>query len=294
MNLDLVQAFMSYDSSRNLFKALIGALQKADPAVALLAMEGLYRVEGDVKRGQFQCDASDLESIRAILRKWRCESPGYLEPTMKFLKRLTIFKTLDVPLFIDNYGTKKLLSSYVEAGEGIEDIKINGETPIFHDTHSMEAQKICEEKKFKPSDKNIIDGVWFGLDSPGYSVYGSKRFKTTLSEIGVTGLRQGEIVAYRNEINVILYAEGHDFGDDAAYVTGLEGLKKPTDAAVKKKNSKGYVKVTIFVPLRFLPSKKEFETVFSEPIKVTHWGFCVRASRRKGSHDACKELTTTL
>ncbi len=290
--MDLVQAFKSYDSSRSLFKDVMEALQKADSAVALLALEGLYRIEGDVKGRQFPRFGSEIENVRAILRKWRCESPGYSAPIfMKFLKSLTIFKTFDVPLFTDNYGTKKLLSSY---GEKIEDININGETPIFHDTHSKEAKKIINEKKFKPSDKNIIDGVWFGLDSSPNSVYGRKRFETTLSKIGVVGLRQGEIVAYKNEVNVILYAEGHDCDDDDddddANVASFEGLKKPTDVAVNKENFNGYVKVTIFVPLRFLPPQETFEEVVSGPKEVSHHPFCVRASRTKSSRFDCNEL----
>ena len=59
----------------------------------------------------------------------------------------------------------------------------------------------------KPSDnKNIIEGTGFGLDeSP--SVYGSESFQTMLRDLGIKGLRQGEIVSYKDDVNVILYAE---------------------------------------------------------------------------------------
>ena len=283
-NEDLLRAFTTGMGCNGVLENLLKALQNVDPAVIVIALEGLYRVEGDVKSNQFPKfllgfpQNSLTKNIRDCLRKWRCESPlcqaysgaFYRVPT--FLRSLTIFKTFEVPLFIDDYGGKKLLSWYQDK---IEDIHINGETPIFHVTHSEEAKKIREEGKFNPSDnKNIIKGVWFGLDNSQNSVYGSKRFETTLSKLGVTGLHQGEIVAYKNEVNVILYA-----ADDAKF----EGLKKPTDGAVREANPMAYVQLSIFVPSRFFIQKK-FSEVFGEPTEVKHSPFCVRASRSAESH----------
>ena len=280
--LDLLDAFRSYNSCGSLLTKLSVTLNDADPAVAVLALEGLYRVESDVKGGQFLgSDDGDIEKFQTFLRNWRRESPipyeGAAGRVRPFLQNLTIFKTLQIPLFIDDYGKKELLSSY---NEGIEDIAIDENTPISHVTHREEAKKICEENQIKPSDnKNIIKGCWFGFDNTS-SVYGTRSFKTTLSQLGVTGLRQGEIVSYKNEINVILYAaDGTNFTD----------LKKPTDGAVKKTNPEAYVKVSIFVPSRFLPSIEDFWGVFSKPTEVTHGPFCVRV-RRSRTHSHCNEL----
>ena len=280
--LDLLDAFTSFNSCRSFLTKLSVTLNDADPAVAVLALEGLYRIENDVRRKQFpHIDESPIENFKAFLRKWRCESvlPSYKWTTFgnapTFLRSLTIFKTLQIPLFIDDYAKKELLSSY---NEGIEDIAIDGNTPISHVTHREEAEKICEENQIKPSDnKNIIEGCWFGFDNTS-SVYGTRSFKTTLSRLRVTGLCQGEIISYKNEINVILYA---------ANDKNFEGLKKPTDRAVKKTNPEAYVKVSIFVPSRFLPSSEDFWRVFSEPTEVTHGPFCVRARR---SRSLCNEL----
>ena len=285
-NIDLLFAFYSYESCRGVFEKVIEALKEADPAVAVLALEGLFRIEEKVNSKQF-CGLPLLE-VKTILRKWRCESPlrlaysGQFHRAPDFLKGLTIFKTLEVPLFIDDYGEKKLLSSF----EDKIDVKINGNTPIFHVTHKKEAAKIYENKEFKPSDKkNAIKGTWFGLDNPTVSgsVYGSYSFKTTLSQLGVKGLHQGEVVAYKNEVNVILYA-----ADDTRF--SCNKLKKPTDKAVTKTNDWAYVKVSIFVPARFLPATPaEFRRVVSRPTKVPHGSFCVRQMRSPDkSH--CKEL----
>ena len=124
--------------------------------------------------------------LKSFLRKWRCESPRRVYTVMYgiplHLRHLTIFKTLKVPLFIDDYGTKQLLSSYE-----LMDVEINGDTPIFHVTHREEAADIFKEEKFQPSDnKNIIEGTWFGLSNSS-SVYGSYSFETTLSKLGVKG-----------------------------------------------------------------------------------------------------------
>ena len=255
------------------------ALKDAAPEVTILALEGLYRIENDVESGQLT--NGQFIEVRDVLRKWRCESPlsgaysGAYKRVPKFLRNLTIFKTLKVPLFIDDFGEKKLLNNYA----GPDDIHIDEKTAIFHVTHSPEAEKIVKEQQLKASDnKNIIKGTWFGLDeSP--SVYGSQSFQTTLGELGIKGLRQGEIVSYTNEVNVILYAE-----EDA---TEFKGLKKPTVEAVKEGNSNAYIHVSIFVPAKFLPSPDKFKEVISGPNKVHHGRFCVRAKR---SNKPCTEL----
>ena len=255
------------------------ALKDAAPEVTILALEGLYRIENDVESGQLT--NGQFIEVRDVLRKWRCESPlsgaysGAYKRVPKFLRNLTIFKTLKVPLFIDDFGEKKLLNNYT----GPDDIHIDEKTAIFHVTHSPEAEKIVKEQQLKASDnKNIIKGTWFGLDeSP--SVYGSQSFQTTLGELGIKGLRQGEIVSYTNEVNVILYAE-----EDA---TEFKGLKKPTVEAVREGNSNAYIHVSIFVPAKFLPSPDKFKEVINGPNKVHHGRFCVRAKR---SNKPCTEL----
>ena len=279
-NIDLLLAFDNYRSCIAVCEKVIEALKDADPAVVVLAFEGLFRIESDVNSRQFQGDV--LVEVRDVLRKWRCESPltGGYSGTWKrvpgFLRNLTIFKTLKVPLFIDDFGEKKLLNNYT----GLEDIPINEKTAIFHVTHSPEAKKIVKEQQLKATDnKNIIEGTWFGLDeSP--SVYGSQSFQTKLRELGIKGLRQGEIVSYTNEVNVILYAE-----EDA---TEFKGLKKPTVEAVKEGNSNAYIHVSIFVPAKFLPSPDKFKEVISGPNKVHHGRFCVRAKR--SNENRCTEL----
>ena len=277
--INLLAAFMSWDDCSNMCVKLMEALKDAAPEVTILALEGLYRIENDVESGQLT--NGEFIEVRDVLRKWRCESPlsgaysDRFKRSPKFLRNLTIFKTLKVPLFIDDFGEKKLLNNYT----GLEDIHINEKTAIFHVTHSPEAEKIVKEQQLKASDnKNIIKGTWFGLDeSP--SVYGSQSFQTKLRELGIKGLRQGEIVSYTNEVNVILYAE-----EDA---TEFKGLKKPTVEAVKEGNSNAYIHVSIFVPAKFLPSPDKFKEVISGPNKVHHGRFCVRAKR---SNKPCTEL----
>ena len=257
-NIDLLLAFDNYRSCIAVCEKVIEALKDADPAVVVLAFEGLFRIESGVNSGQFQGDV--LVEVRDVLRKWRCESPltGGYSGTWKrvpgFLRNLTIFKTLKVPLFIDDDGNKELLNEYT----GSEDIHINEETTIFHVIRSPEAEKIVEEQQLKPSDKNnIIEGTWFRHDeSP--TGFGSRSFQTTLRKLGIKGLRQGEIVSQNDEVHVILYAEKG--------ATEFKGLKKPTDKAVKERNPNAYILVSIFVPARFLPSPDEFKNVFSGPI----------------------------
>lgn len=283
-NIDLLSTFLTFRSCTEVFEKVIEALKDADPAVAVLAFEGLFCIEEKVNSKQFP--GVPESQVKNILRKWRCESPlswGYeTDRAPKFLKGLTIFKTLQVPLFIDNYGNKELLSSFKP--EEKMDIRIDGDTPIFHVTHQEEVERIASEGNFQPSDnKNIIKGTWFGLDNPtdSSSVYGSNSFETTLSKLGVEGLHQGEVVSYKYEVNVILYAAD----DDGC---NWNGLKKPTDEAVNKINEGAYVKVSIFVPARFLNAiSDKFHEVVSGPTKVDHGSFCVREKR---SDYECKEL----
>lgn len=77
-----------------------------------------------------------------------------------FLRSFIIFKIYEVFFFIDNYGNKKLLSSYEL---WIEDIDIDEVILIYYVMYSEEVEKIVEEKRLKLSDnKNIIEGCWFG------------------------------------------------------------------------------------------------------------------------------------
>ena len=281
-NIDLLSAFDNYRSCIAVCEKVIEALKDADPAVVVLAFEGLFRIESGVNSRQFQGDV--LVEVRDVLRKWRCESPltggysGTWNRVPGFLRNLTIFKTLEIPLFIDDDGNKELLNEYA----GSEDTPINEETTIFHATSPQEADMIIAERQLKPSDKNnIIKGTRFGLEKSSIG-YGGRRFQTTLRKLGIKGLRQGEIVSYNDnlKVNVILYAE-----KDA---TEFKGLKKPTVEAVKEGNSNAYIHVSIFVPANFLPSPDKFKEVISGPNKVHHGRFCVRAKR--SNENRCTEL----
>ncbi|XP_022803826.1 uncharacterized protein LOC111341140 [Stylophora pistillata] len=276
--IELFHPFYSFDECNHFLEILRPILEDTDPVVALLALEGLYRVENEVRRCQFTKPLDDL--AKAILRKWRNESSsfrayaGVFKKVPNILKSLTIFKTLEVPLFVDDYGKKRLLSSY---GEEIQNVVINENTEIAHVTHSEEAKSIKEAKELKGSErKNIVTGCWFGLwdaQNPK-SVYGSKAFTTTLNALGVRGLDQGEIVEYKNEVNVILYATNDE---------GFDNLKKPTDQAVKSENENAYVKVSIFVPTEFLPKNGfQFMGAIRGPFEVSHDdSFCVREKRER-------------
>ena len=259
---DLFDAFGRPDALKEEFEKL---LSQADRTELVLALEGLSITEDEAGRGQ-------ETRIRSFLRRLRNDSAGsrskYDEPTKNVLRKLNIFKTHEVPLFIDNYGDKNLLSNYRET----KDVGIDLHAPICHVTHFHEAMSIANSKELIASDnKNLMEGCWFGPEGPN-SVYGSRAFKTTLSELGVGCLRQGEIVSYKREVNVILYAD--DKGD-------TDRVKKPTEESAKRHhdNPKMYVKVSIFVPKRFLPKPDNFDQVISGPYKVKHDGFCVREKR---------------
>jgi hypothetical protein len=293
------------------------------------------------------------KAIREFLRKWQCEPRPYVETyntvTKKFLKSLTIFKNLGVPLFTDNYGRKTLMSDYIDLVENVKTFKdfakkynlsgqatLEGEqvdvkwkvnlnffdlmigirrcgsvpwyvyaeniyievipisllldTPIVHVTHTAEKVSIVKDQKLKPSDnKNSVEGIWF---SPKYnlsdpqdvietSVYGLWAFETTLRRLGVSGIRQGEIVSYKNEVNFILYASDTVPPDPV--------MKKASGDAVKffKNNADAYAAMSIFVPSRFLLQGEAFGQAFKQPYELSHKGFCVKARR---SETTCKEL----
>ena len=270
-NQDIVDLFDAFGRPDALKKEFEKLLSQADPTEAVLALEGLSITEDGAGRGQ-------ETRIRSFLRRLRNDSPGshlkYDEPTKNVLRKLNIFKTHEVPLFIDNYGYKNLLSSYRET----EDVGIDLHAPICHVTHFHEAMSIANSKELIASDnKNIMEGCWFGLEGPN-SVYGSRAFKTTLSELGVGCLRQGEIVSYKKEVNVILYAD--DKGDEGD-TDGVKNLKPTKEGARIHHGGKSgmYVKVSIFVPKRFLPKPDNFDQVISGPYKVKHDSFCVREKR---------------
>ena len=266
---DSFDAFGRPDALKEEFEKL---LSQADRTERVPALEGLSITEDEAGRGQ-------ETRIRSFLRRLRNDSPGspskYNESTKNVLRKLNIFKTHEVPLFIDDYGWKNLLSSYRET----EDVGIDLHAPICHVTHFHEAMSIVHSKEVKASDnKNILEGCWFSVESPTESVYGSRAFKTTLSKLGVGCLRQGEIVSYKHEVNVILYAD--DKGDEGD-TDGVKNLKPTKEGARIHHGGKSgmYVKVSIFVPKRFLPKPDNFDQVISGPYKVKHDGFCVRARR---------------
>ena len=269
-NEEKVDLIMALKDDHGFQKAIEKLLNQADPTVGVLALEGLFRIKN-------QGTTEQREEIRSFLRRWRNDNRSGYQPIhnlKKDLRELTIFKTHEVPLFIDDYGDKNLLSSYEETEETVID-PLN--VKIYHVTHLKEAMSIAINKELKGSNnKNIMEGCWFGTDlkpEKPKSVYGSRYFETTLSKLGVGGLRQGEIVYYTNELNVILYADNE--GD-------ADRVKKPTDASARRchGNRSAYVKVSIFVPKRFLPKPDKFDQVISGPFKAEHGDICVRGLRK--------------
>ena len=257
----LLNSFQRLDAFEN------ELLYQPDPTAAVLDLEGRLGIENEGGRGQ--------ETIRRVLRRWRNDNipnAKYDARTKNNLRALSIFETRGVPIFIDDYGDKNVLSSYYKT----EEVVIKPDDSIYHVTHLKEAMSIACTKELKASDeKNIMEGCWFGIDlkpEKPESVYGSRYFETTLSKLGVGGLRQGEIVYYKREVNVILYAD--NVGD-------ANGVNKPTEATARRwhKNGNMYVNVSIFVPKRFLPKPDNFDQVISGPFKVEHGGICVRAKR---------------
>ncbi|CAB3987022.1 Hypothetical predicted protein [Paramuricea clavata] len=353
---DLLNAFKSGPDFNAVMNSLLQALSNANSAsAAILALEGLFRIDGNVVSGQFSNAGVDVrEGIRDVLRKWRCDSPldqayqtgpNTVNNAIPFLRSLTIFKTLEVPLFIDDFGRKRLMSHYRELEKNcrdlannyedlaekcnsrynqatfsslggkkvpvkkttnsdfsglvigigsrpfwvdakkinIEAIDINLDTPIVHVTHTIQKDLIVAGQKLDPSDnKNSVKGIWFSREGKKNSVYGKWAFQTTLRKLGVSGIRQGEIVSYQKEVNFILY------GSDTVPQDPV--MKKATDGAVQlsQYNIDAYTAVSIFVPSRFLPQGAAFSQAFEQPYEVSHnRGFCVKA-RRSGT--TCNEL----
>ena len=264
-----------------MIKALLQNTNSA--SVALLALEGLSRIEQDVHRNQFTYDVD--EEIRDFLRKWRCESLDgeYTTLRRQILEKLTIFEALEVLLFIDEYGTKRLMKQF----NGVVPIDITLDTPIVHVTHTLQKNQIVAMNGFIPSDKkNIIARLWF---SPRYkprnqltSRYGNWAFETTLRKLGVSGIRQGEIVSYKQEVNFIVYVSDT--------VQLLPVLKATENAAKLSRNRlDAYTVVSIFVPSRFLPqSDPPTLAAFGEPYQVSHEPFCVQVKR--GELKECPDL----
>lgn len=194
----------------------------------------------------------------------------------------------EVPLFIDNYGDKRVLTDFPELEEIVVDLDVD---VIAHVTHKEESERIlCEG--LQPSDnRNILPGCWFGISTNGNlgkSVYGSCSFSSTLRKLERhlhTGnrldrrrlllLRQGEIVSYKGEVNVILYVDNRYFAHD------VEVLRKPSAKSAQEllHNVNAYVHVSIFIQEKYLPSTREqFLDVF-QPGRVVHGDFCVKQTR---------------
>ena len=283
---DLLKAFRSFDGFREMMiENLLPALNDPNSAaVAFFALEGLFRIETEVESGQFVEDV--FEDIRKFLRKWRCESPldesysGGFNRVAKFLRSLTVFKILKVPLFIDDYGTRRLMSDYSE----LKYIRIDLDTTVVHITHAEQKDSIVAEQNLKPSDnKNIIEGTWFlPKGQRGSGMFGSWAFETTLRKLGVSGIHQGEIVSYKREVNFIVYASDTLPPDTA---------KKATDDAVmsSQNDSEAYSVVSIFVPSRFLPQQGFMKGVIADPYRIPHRPFCVKEKRSRDV-SSCKEL----
>jgi hypothetical protein len=95
-------------------------------------------------------------------------------------------------------------------------------------------------------------------------VYGSWAFETTLRSLGIVGIRQGEIVYYKNEVNFILYASD---------TVLLGSVMKATDSALRlfENNPSAYGAVSIFVPSRFLPQVPQ-QGVLTQQAVMTQQG----------------------
>ena len=301
---DLLDAFTSGAGFQSVMNSLLPALTNSNSAAAaVLALEGLFRVEADVRSGQLFASEDTKETIREFLRKWRCESPldqaytGAFKRAIIFLRSLTIFRTFDVPLFIDDYGQKRLMSDYSQLE--IIPIDIDLDTRIVHVTHTIEKDQILTNQVLKPSDnKNIIEGIWLSpKNSRCGGMFGNWAFETTLRRLGVSGIRQGEIVSYKQEVNFIVYASDTV---PLSFPPPTPGLPPPppvpirvmraTDKAVKlsQGHPEAYAAVSIFVPSKFLPPGV-LGQAFKQPSPVAHGPFCVKEKRRV--IPSCPELT---
>ena len=310
-NVKLLGAFASYKECLTMIKALLQNTNSA--SVALLALEGLSRIGEDSHCGQFGSEVS--EEVRGFLRKWRCESLDGTYTTLhrQILRKLTIFEFLEVPLFIDSYGTKRLMKQFKFNGVkpidvtlydpdvqqwlekvapetiDVEPIPITLDTPIVHITHTLQKNEIVAKNGFIPSDrKNIIAGLWF---SPKYQLgndpstmtsrYGNWAFETTLKTLGVSRIHQGEIVSYKQEVNFIVYASDTD--PQSLVVKATENAAK-----LSQNRLDAYTAVSIFVPSRFLPDPPTL-AAFRQPYQVSHEPFCVQVKREK--LEKCPDLS---
>ena len=261
-------------------------------SVPLLALEELQLCVQKVL-GSSQVDWSEYERVRDMLRKWRCESQeshlsqAYAWTVVPSLRDLTIFNQLGVPLFIDNYGQRRYMSEFTQFGASIQ-VPVDLDTPIVHVTHDQEKEQIFQLQAFVASNnKNIIPGIWFSPKyqlgpAPGKSVYGNWAFETTLRNLGVSGIRQGEIVSYKQEVNFILYASDT--------VPLSHPLMATADAVRSSQSCFAYPQVSIFVPSKFLPKQGQaFKQAVQGPFLIVHGDFCVKQKRRVIKY--CPSLT---
>ena len=137
---------------------------------------------------------------------------------------------------------------------------------------------ILSKEYGSPQQKNPDTGL--SIYDEG-SRYGTWSFETTLADLGVAGIEQGEIVSYKNEVNFILYASD---------TTPEISPKIPSRREVKRceRNRSAFRCVSIFVPKQFLP--EEFQDKIKEPQRIMHTGLCVKAKR---GHSTCDELETS-
>jgi hypothetical protein len=107
--------------------------------------------------------------------------------------------------------------------------------------------------------------------------------------LGVAGIRQGEIVSYKKEVNFILYASD---------TVSPNPVRKATDKKLSERNPEAYAAVSIFVPSQFLNKQGEaFWNMLAVPpyTEIPHGGFCVKEKRAlckckaKTHQKRCKE-----
>ena len=125
-------------------------------------------------------------------------------------------------------------------------------------------------------------------------MYGSYCFPTKLSKFKDRErpsrqlfLRQGEIVTYKNEVNVILYLDFEDGGP----------LQKPTlqSAQERLQTVNAYVHISIFIPKQYLPeSCEDFDRAIKPCVRVPHGPFCMREMRNVKEKEEKKYWCTEI
>ena len=267
---------------------LAAFMNKKSASVPLLALEELQLCVQKVVQSSQVGGGSELERVRDMLRKWRCESResalsrAYERTVVSFLRRLSIFIQLEVPLFIDDYGQRRYMSEFSDT----EPVSFGLDTPIVHVTHVRKKERIVQHQAFVDSDnRNIIPGTWFSpksqLGNPPKSMFGNWAFETTLRNLGVKGIREGEIVSYKYEVNFIFYASDTEPSSPAEIATA--------DAVELSQRANAYRHVSIFVPSKFLPQPGEaFQQAVQGPFKILHGDFCVQ--QKRGVIDFCPSL----